>query len=179
MISVTKTKTIAFIAAFSGANAALRVLLVGGPPNVKPTAFLVIISGIIGGPMAGVAVGWLSMTLSDLYFGAGIWTIETSTGMAVVGLLAGLLWHKSNRLNRWVMAIAGFLITMVFDIGTSIADAVLFHYPVWVAMAGLYVPFMVAGASPYPFGFVDELTTATLLGLMGPSLVSRIRNFYH
>ncbi|MGA8855929.1 MAG: ECF transporter S component [Candidatus Bathyarchaeia archaeon] len=179
MISVTKTKTIAFVAAFSGANAALRVLLVGGPPNVKPTAFLVIISGIIGGPMAGVAVGWLSMTLSDLYFGAGIWTIETSAGMAVVGLVAGLLWHKSNRLGRWVMAIGGFLITMVFDIGASIVDAVLFHYPVWVAMAGLYVPFMVAGASPYPFGFVDELTTAILLGLMGPSLVSRIRNFYH
>jgi hypothetical protein len=39
MISVTKTKTIEFVAAFSGANAALRVLLVGGPPNVKPTVF--------------------------------------------------------------------------------------------------------------------------------------------
>ena len=65
MISVTKTKTIAFVAAFSGANAALRVL----PPNVKPTAFLVIVR-YHRGPMAGVAVGWLSMTLSDLYFGA-------------------------------------------------------------------------------------------------------------
>jgi uncharacterized membrane protein len=139
----------------------------------------VIISGIIGGPIAGGAVGWLSMTLSDLYFGAGVWTIETSAGMAVVGLLAGLLWQKSNQQNRWVLALGGFLITMVFDIGTSIVDAVLYHYPVWVAMAGLYVPFMVTGASPYPFGFVDELTTAILLGLMGPSLVSRIRKLYH
>ena len=62
--------------------------------------------------------------------------------MTVVGLLAGLLWHKSNRLDRWVIAIGGFLITMVFDIGTSMADAVLFHYPVWVAMAGLYASFI-------------------------------------
>lgn len=175
----SRTKTIAFVAALSAANAAFRVVLVGGPPNVKPTVFLVVIGGIIGGPLAGVAVGGLSMTLSDLYFGAGIWTIETSSWMAVVGLLAGLLWHKSNRLNRWIMALGGFLITVVFDVGTSITDAVLFHYPVWASIAGLYVPFLVPGASPYPFGFADELTTVILMSLMGPSLVSRIRKFYH
>jgi energy-coupling factor transport system substrate-specific component len=166
------------VAALSAANAAFRVVLVGGPPNVKPTAFLVMISGIVGGPLSGVAVGWLSMILSDLYFGAGIWTIETSAGMAVVGLLAGFFWHKSNRLGRWTMVLGGFLITVVFDVGTSVADAALFHYPVWVALAGLYVPFLIAGASPYPFGFVNELTTAILMSLMGPSLVSRIREFY-
>jgi len=48
-----------------------------GPPNVKPIA-LVIVGGIVGGGLPGLAVGWLSVTLSDLYFGAGIWTIETS-----------------------------------------------------------------------------------------------------
>ena len=176
---VSRTKTIAFVAALSAANAAFRVVLVGGPPNVKPTVFLVIISGIIGGPLAGIAVGWLSMTLSDLYFGAGIWTIETSAWMAVVGLLAGLLWHRSNHLSRWIMTLGGFLITVVFDIGTSITDAVSFHYPVWVSIVGLYVPFLIGGLSPYPFGFVDELTTAILMGLIGPSLVSRIRKFYH
>ena len=119
------------------------------------------------------------MTLSDLYFGAGIWTIETSTGMAIVGLLAGLLWHKSKRLNRWTMAVGGFLITMIFDIGTSIADAMLFHYPVWASIAGLYAPFILSGASPYPFGLVNELTTAVLMSLIGPTLVWRIRDIYH
>jgi hypothetical protein len=176
---INRTKTIAFVAAFSAANAAFRVLLASGPPNVKPTAFLVIVSGIVGGPIAGAAVGWLSMTLSDLYLGPGVWTLETSTGMAVVGLLAGLLWQRSPRLSRKGLAVGGFLLTMVFDVGTSIADAIIFQYSVWIALAGLYVPFMMTGLSPYPFGWVDELTTATLLGLMGPSLVSRIRKFYH
>ena len=176
---VSRTKTIAFVAALSAGNAAFRVVLVGGPPNVKPTAFLVMTSGIIGGPLAGIAVGWLSMSLSDLYFGAGIWTIETSAWMAVVGLLAGLLWRESTRLSRWSMALGGFLITAIFDVGTSIVDAVLFHYPVWVSIVGLYVPFLITGMSPYPFGFVDELTTAILMSVIGPSLVSRIRKFYH
>lgn len=178
-VRVNRTKTIAFVAAFSAANAAFRVLLTGGPPNVKPTAFLVIVSGIVGGPIAGAAVGWLSMSLSDLYLGAGVWTLETSTGMAVVGLLAGLLWQRSPRLSRKGLAVGGFLLTMFFDIGTSIADAIIFQYPIPIALAGLYVPFITPGMNPYPFGWVDELTTATLLGIMGPSIVSRIRKFYH
>jgi uncharacterized membrane protein len=119
------------------------------------------------------------MSLSDLYLGAGVWTLETSTGMAVVGLLAGLLWRRSPRLSRKGLAVGGFLLTVVFDIGTSIAAAIIFQYPVSIALAGLYVPFMTAGMSPYPFGLVDELTTAALLGIIGPSLVSRIRKFYH
>jgi len=176
---VNKTKIIAFVAAFAAANAAFRVLLASGPPNVKPTAFLVIIGGIVGGPIAGAAVGWLSMTLSDLYLGPGVWTVETSAGMAVIGLLAGLLWQRSPHLSRKGLAVGGFLLTMVFDVGTSIADATIFHYPIWIALAGLYVPFIMTGLSPYPFGWVDELTTATLLAVIGPSLVSRIRKTYH
>ena len=174
-----KTKTIAFIAAFSATNAAFRVLLASGPPNVKPTAFLVIVSGIVGGPYAGAAVGWLSMTLSDIYLGPGVWTLETSAGMAIVGLLAGLLLQKSLHLTRTGLMVEGFLLTVIFDVSTSIADAIIFHYPILVALAGLYVPFIMTGLSPYPFGWVDELTTTTLLGLIGPSLVSRIRRFYH
>ena len=174
----SKTRTLALVAVLSAMNVAFRFVLVGGPPNVKPIAFFVIIGGIVGGALPGLAVGWLSMTLSDLYFGAGVWTIETSAGMAVVGLLAGLLWHKVNHLSPWRMALGGFLLTMIFDVGTSVTDALLFNYPWWTAVMSLYVPFVFSGFSPYPFGLVHELTTAILLGLIGPSLITRIRKFY-
>jgi hypothetical protein len=76
------------------------------------------------------------------------------------------------------MAGVGFLLTMFFDIGTSIIDALLFRYP-WVgAVLALYVPFITGGTSVYPFGFADELTTAILLAAIGPSLISRIRKIY-
>jgi hypothetical protein len=48
------------------------------------------------------------------------------------------------------MALGGFLITVVFDIGTSISDAVLFHYPVWVSILGLYVPLPATKDTPDP-----------------------------
>ena len=49
------------------------------------------------------------MTLIDIAgpFGAGMWTIETSICMAFVGLIAGLVWFKSQSLVRW-QCIGGF-----------------------------------------------------------------------
>ena len=176
----SKTRLLALVASLSAANVAFRFALAWGPPNVKPVAFFVIVGGVVGGPLAGFAVGWLSMTLSDLVspYGAGIWTLETSSCMAVVGLLAGLLWHHTSLLNRWKLAIGGYLLTMIFDIGTSVIDALIFSYPWLGAILALYVPFLTGGVSPYPFGLADELTTAILLGAIGPSLITRIRKIY-
>jgi hypothetical protein len=154
------------------------VALAGEPYNIKPVAFLAIVAGIVGGPIPGFAVGWLSMTVSDLYLGAGIWTIETSAWMAIVGLGGALLWHKAARLSRWKMALGGFLLTMLFDVGTSITGTILFPYPWEAAILSLYVPFISGGVSPWPFGLAHELTTAILLGAIGSSLIVRVRKVY-
>jgi hypothetical protein len=175
-----KTRLLTFIVCFSAANAALRVALAGGPPNVKPTAFLTIVAGAVAGPTAGFAVGCLTMTISDFFtpFGPGIWTVETSAGMAIVGLISGWLWHHAVTFKRWKLAGAGFLLAMFFDIGTSIADAFIFNYS-WVgAIANLYAPIPSGGVIAYPFGLADELTTAVLLVAFGPSLIARIRGIY-
>ena len=176
--SMSKTKLLTLVAALSAANVAFRIALTGGPPNVKPVAFFVIVAGAVGGPVAGFAVGWLSMTVSDLVMGPGFWTIETSSGMAMVGLLAGLFWHHASKFNRWKMALGGFLLTMLFDVWTSVLDPLVFNYPVLSSLLFEYVPFMSGAVSPYPFGPVHELTSAILLGSIGPSLIARIRKVY-
>lgn len=175
----SKTRVLALVASISAANVAFRFALAWGPPNVKPIVFLVIVGGIVGGPFAGFAIGWLSMTLSDLVsFGAGIWTLETSSFMAIVGLLAGLFWHRANSPSRWKLTVGGFLLTLIYDIGTSVADAFLFRYPWLPSVLALYVPFLSGGVSPYPFGLAHELTTAILLAVIGRSLIARIRKIY-
>lgn len=176
----SKAKLLALVASLSAANVAFRFALAWGPPNVKPIAFLVIVGGIIGGPLAGFAIGWLSMSLSDLVspYGAGIWTLETSSFMAVVGLLAGLFWQRTSLPSRWMLTAGGFLLTMLFDIGTSVADAILFSYPWIPSVLALYVPFISGSVSPYPFGLAHEFTTAILLAVIGPSLIARIRKIY-
>ena len=174
----SRTRLLALVASLSAANAAFRIALAGGPPNVKPTAFLIIIAGVVAGPIPGLVVGWLSMVISDLALGAGPWTIETSTGMALVGLLAGIFWYRSGSIGRLKMAIGGYILAMLFDIGTSVADALIYGYPWWTSVLGLYVPFILSGFSPYPFGFAHEFTTAMLCATIGPSLVRQIRKVY-
>ena len=99
--------------------------------------------------------------------------------MALIGLLAGLLWHRSSSFGRLRMALGGFLLTVLFDLGTAVVDSIVYQYP-WVsAVLGLYVPFLMGGLSPYPFGLVHEVTTAVLCGTIGPSLVTEIKKFYH
>ncbi len=174
----SKTRLLALVASLSAANAAMRIGLAGGPPNVKPTAFLTIIAGVVAGPIPGLVVGWLSIVISDLALGAGPWTIETSAGMAVVGLLAGLFWYRSENIGRLKMAIGGYLLTMIFDVGTSVADALLYGYPWWASVLGLYVPFIIPGFSPWACGYAHELKTAVLCAMIGPSLARQVRKIY-
>lgn len=174
----SRTRLLALVASLSAANAAFRVGLAGLPPNVRPTAFLIITAGAVCGPLPGFVVGWLSMTLSDLVLVPGPWTIETSGGMALVGLLAGLFWYRSSNISRMRIAVGGYLLAMLYDIGTAVVDVFLYNLPWWTTFLGLYVPFIVPGFSPWPFGFVHELTTATLCATIGPSLISQVRKVY-
>jgi energy-coupling factor transport system substrate-specific component len=167
------------MASLTGLNVAARVVLAGGPPNVKPVAFLCLTAGIIGGAATGFVVGSLSMLISDIYFGAGYWTIINSASMGVIGFLAGLLWSRRTNLPRTELAVGGFLLTATYDVATSVIPAWIFGYSWWVAIVLLYVPFLVGFAVVYPFGFFHELTTAVLMAAIGPTLISRVRQLVH
>jgi len=174
--SYNRTRYLGFIATFTALNVIFRIGLEGGPPNMNPVPFLIIISGIVIGPVGGFIVGFFSMVVGDVFLGAGVWTIPDALCMAIpCGLIAGLLWHRREKLQAWHLAIVGFILVAIFDISSSLIGASLFNYSWWLAILGLYFPFGIAGYSPWPFGFVDEATTAILLWLLGPRLVGRIR----
>jgi hypothetical protein len=163
------------MASLTGLNVSARFVLAGGPPNVKPFVFICLAAGIIGGAATGFVVGSLSMLISDIYFGAGYWTIINSASMGVIGFLAGLLWSRRANLQRAELAVGGFLLTAMYDVATSVISAWIFGYSWWVSILMLYVPFLVGFGVAYPFGFVHELTTAVLMVAIGPTLISRVR----
>lgn len=143
---------------------------------MNPVPFLIVISGIVIGPAGGFVVGFLSMVVGDVFLGAGVWTIPDALCMAIpCGLGAGLLWHGKEKFDAWRLAVAGFVLVVIFDVSSSLFEASLYGYSWWLSILGLYFPFSLPGFSPWPFGFVDEATTAVLLGLLGPKLVAIIR----
>ena len=169
------TRTLTLMASLTSLSVASRLVLAGGPPNVKPVAFLCLAAGIIGGQVTGFVVGLLSMLISDIYFGAGFWTIIDSVSMGVIGFLAGLLWNRRANVTRIELAVGGFLLTAIYDVAASVIPAWIFGYGWWIAILLLYAPFLTGFAVVYPFGLVHELTTTVLMGAIGPTLISRIR----
>lgn len=162
----SETRTIALLVCLASVVAATRIVLAGGPPNVKPTAFLSILAGIIGGPTFGFAVGFLGIAVSDLFFGVGPWTLITSCCMGLIGFLGGFVDRNTSRLGLTIM---GFIYTGIYDVLTSLLFAVIFGYSWWMSIAALYVPFLMG--SVYPFGLIHELTTGFLFALAGPPLI--------
>jgi len=142
---------------------------------VKPVAFLALAAGIIGGAVTGFVVGAMSMLVSDLYFGAGFWTIINSACMGAIALIAGLVWYRRDGIRRVELVVGGFLLTVIYDVATSVIPAWIFGYSWWVAVLLLYVPFFVGFGVVYPFGFMHEVTTAILMGAIGPTLIGRVR----
>lgn len=143
---------------------------------MKPVAFLCLTAGIIGGPPTGFLVGAMTMFISDIYFGAGYWTFINSVCMGLIGFLAGLLWNRRTNIRRTELVVGGFFLTVIYDVATSlILGPLTFGYSWWIAILGLYAPFLTGYAVVYPFGFVHELTTALLMAAIGPTLISRVR----
>lgn len=63
-------------------------------PNFKPVLAIVIISGAALGKESGFLVGAMSAFVSNFLFGQGPWTPWQMIAMAVVGYLAGLIFHR-------------------------------------------------------------------------------------
>jgi len=168
-------RNLTLMASLTGLNVAARIALAGGPPNVKPVAFLALTAGVIGGPLTGLVVGALSIFISDLYFGGGFWTIIDAASMALVAFLAGLLWNRRAKIPRAELVVGGFALTAVYDVATSVIPAWIFGYSWWIAILLLYAPFLAGFGVMYPFGLVHEVTTAVLMGAIGPTLIGRVR----
>ncbi len=143
---------------------------------MKPVAFLAIAAGVLGGAVSGFVVGALSMFISDLYFGGGYWTLVNAASMGLIAFLGGLLWRRRTRIGRVELVLGGFILTAIYDIATSVVLAWIFGYSWWLAILMLYVPFLAGFGVMYPFGLVHELTTAVLMGAIGPTLINRVRS---
>jgi energy-coupling factor transport system substrate-specific component len=63
-------------------------------PSFKPVAAIVIIAGVALGAESGFLVGTLAAFVSNFIFGQGPWTPFQMIGFGLVGLFAGLLFHK-------------------------------------------------------------------------------------
>lgn len=118
---------------------------------LAPMFAVVFLAGIFGGPLVGFATGAVAMTLQQLVFGVGIYSLAPIFGMAEVGGLAGFLARirfrrrTAERPLPWLVAaaVAGVALTFAFSFFSDVTE--------WALVAAGLVP---AAHTPYVGGVV-------------------------
>jgi|Deesub1362B_J571_1020462.scaffolds.fasta_scaffold00004_378 hypothetical protein len=157
------TKQLSAIIVFTSLAVAGRLSLLI-LPNISLIIPLTIMAGLLMGPLVGGTVGFLSFLISDLYIGMGIWTFIDGAVAAIIGILASFI-TLHHYFGRTLVFIYSVLLTLIYDILTSILNMSLFGIPPHIAIINLFVPVFVFGI-PYPMGPLHELTNGILVSLI-------------
>lgn len=107
-------KELALVATL-GAFAGVSRIPFAALPNIQPTTFIVILSGVVFGPLYGFAVGAIATVVSNSVLGHGIQTLWQITAWGVIGGLSGILFYGKKRPKPLTLAVYGFLCGFLFD----------------------------------------------------------------
>ena len=107
-------KEIALIATLSTFGAIGRVLFAPFP-NIKPTTFIVAISGLVFGPYEGFLIGSTTAFVSNIFLGQGPWTPWQMLAWGLVGFFSGIIGGKKSHVSAEVFAIFCFFYGFMFD----------------------------------------------------------------
>lgn len=140
-------------------------------PHFKPMVAVTIISGIAFGGEAGFLVGAVTMLVSNMLFGQGMWTPWQMLALGLIGFLSGIL----NRLGllpakRLTLCIYGFLVTIFIYGGImNPASCVMSVYEVtWQTILAAYI-------SGIPVDLVHATSTFIFLWIGAKPLLEKLQ----
>lgn len=181
MVAGTKTKTVratTFYYVMLGLFTALAfaaTMLIQIPVGIGYVNFgdaVVMIAGVVLGPVGGAAVGLLGPAIADLATGYFVYAPFTAVIKAIEGLLCGLLYKKLFPTRAsWLKCLVSFLIAAVWvTVGYAIADFML----VCFGVAGFddygLKAALLAGAVTIPPSLVQTGISAVIALLASPKL---------
>ncbi|MFB1050461.1 ECF transporter S component [Paraliobacillus sp. JSM ZJ581] len=114
---MSKTYRITLIAMLTGMAISGRFIF-QFIPNVQPVTSLVILTGFFFGPASAIFLGVITVYVTNLFMGMGIWTFWQIAAYIFIGLLSGIIGFKLKR-NQFIVLIflsiaSGFLYGLFF-----------------------------------------------------------------
>lgn len=139
-------------------------------PNFKPLVAVIIISGVTLGRQAGFLVGAMSAFVSNFLFGQGPWTTWQMLAMAVIGYLAGLIFHRyGNRVKVLPLALFGGLAT--FFVYGAITD--MWTILMMTSEPSMETALVVYGAA-VPFNAIHAAATVIFILLLARPMADKL-----
>ena len=158
-------KDIAVLAVLSAAAVAGRELFFMFP-QFKPVAAIVIISGTALGVQAGFLVGAVSMLVSNMLFGQGMWTPWQMFAMGLLGFFAGIIFSKKR--NTLALCIYSFLSVLVIYGGIMNVSSVL-TYTTDINLQTI-TAYIISGI---PFDLIHAVSTVIFVLITGDALLKK------
>jgi len=138
----------------------------------KPTTFIIMISGYVGGPSTGFAVGALTGLASNFFLGQGPWTPWQMASWGLCGVLAGWLGWRQKGFKLWPFLILSGLAGLLFGWIMNIWHWVAFIEPLnGKTLAATYV-------ASLPFDLLHAAGNVAFGWLLGQPFYRIINRIY-
>jgi energy-coupling factor transport system substrate-specific component len=166
--AVTSSKEIAIIAMLGTVSAVLRVPF-AAIPNVQPCTYLIICSGYVFGPIAGFAVGAITVLVSNFFLGHGPWTLYQIIAWGLAGLSAGYL--GKVKLSRSALVAIGVVWGYLYGFVTNLWYWTAFIYPLTLNT------FIITQLNTAWFDTFHAIGNAVFMGILGTKTIDILRRF--
>ncbi|MFD1065276.1 ECF transporter S component [Oceanobacillus locisalsi] len=134
-------------------------------PNVQPVTAIIILTGIFLGPLSSLLLGILTVFLSNMLLGMGIWTIWQIIAWCLIGLAAGamgMIWKRVPFLFMVLFSVfSGYLYGFIISLTTY-------------QVTGHFWPYYLAGL---PFDTAHAIGNAVFTALLYPLLRVLFRKY--
>nr|WP_234987296.1 ECF transporter S component [Bacillus sinesaloumensis] len=159
------------ILAVLAAIAAVGRVPFAGLPNVQPTSFVIIISGLVFGAESGFIIGAVAAIVSNIFLGQGPWTPWQMYAWGMMGMCAGLLQNFWWMKRVWGLCIFGFIWGWLFDWIMNLWIIVSNVNNIsWEFIIGIY-------ASSIKFDLAHALSNVFFLAIFSASWIKIIERF--
>ena len=152
------TYKLTLLAIFAAVAVVGRVLFVF-IPNVQPVTAMVIITGVLLGPLSGLIIAILATFLSNMVLGLGLWAIWQITSWGFIGIIAGIMGKYIKNIPLYVLLAFGLFSGYLYGFMISLTS---------YQVTGKFWPYYLAGL---PFDTNHAIGNFVFILLLYPTIV--------
>jgi energy-coupling factor transport system substrate-specific component len=167
--SQMSSKEVALIGILAAITVASRIPF-AALPNIQPCTFLIIATGLIFGPMAGIMVGSLTAAVSNIFLGQGPWTLWQMIAWAMVGATAGVFGKRYPEAGVKDIVLLGVVLGMAYNTLMDLSSWITFYR----SDPSLFIPTMVTGL---PYGALHVAGNVVFAIVLGKPVLMLFRRF--
>lgn len=134
-------------------------------PNVQPVTSIIIIVGLLLGPVSAVILAFIIIFVSNMLLGMGIWTVWQIISWGIIGILSGWMgkvFHHISLLFLLLFAIfSGYFFGFIISLTTY-------------QITGAFWPYYISGL---PFDTNHAIGNAVFMVLFYPIITFLIRKY--